>query len=243
MSNCVLYFSAMASILLVDDDPSLTEVVGEFLSGHGYTISTCTDGVQAVAAVRAAPPDLVVLDLTMPGMDGLTVCRTVRPFYGGKILMLTALIDDIDEVAGLETGADDYVRKPVKPRVLLARIRSLLRRAPAAAAARPAAPAVLLLGVVRIDPGALTVSVGGAVLALNSSEFELLHALAVRAGQVVSRDELYRSLRGIEWDGLDRSMDLRVSRLRSKLGRCGGDADWIKSVRGEGYLMVPSPRA
>lgn len=228
------------TILLADDDTALTEVVAEFLQAHGFTTVVTGDGLSAVEVIRASPPDLVVLDLTMPGMDGLSVCRTIRPFYSGPVLLLTALVDDIDEVAGLETGADDYVRKPVRPRVLLARIRSLLRRA----TANPGSTSRSLeLGALCIDPGAREVSVKGEPIPLTTAEFDLLLALATRAGEVVTRDELYHQLRGISWDGVDRSMDLRVSRLRSKLEEGGAPSDWIKSVRGVGYQLVDGPHA
>jgi DNA-binding response OmpR family regulator len=217
------------TILIVDDDVDLTAVVAEYLSGHAMAVQTCHRGDVAIERIRASPPDLVVLDLTMPGVDGLTVCRTVRGFFDGPILMLTALVDDIDEVAGLETGADDYLRKPVRPRVLLARIRSLLRR-------HQRAP--IRAGQLRIDLGAREVFVGDTRLDLTTGEFDLLRALAEKAGEVVDRDSLYETLRGAPWDGVDRSIDLRVSRVRAKLVAGGGEAEWIKSVRGEGYQLV-----
>jgi DNA-binding response OmpR family regulator len=226
---------AAPTILLVDDDPSLTEVIAEYLCQHGLSVDTCGDGAAAVARIEASPPDVVVLDLTMPGMDGLAVCRAVRGAYSGRILMLTALIDDIDEVAGLELGADDYVRKPVQPRVLLARIRALLRRAPVPESG------VLRIGSLSIDAGSREARVGARALPLSGGEFQLLHLLASRAGEVVTRDELYQELRGIVWDGLDRSMDLRVSRVRTHLVEAGGTAAWIKSIRAQGYLLVARP--
>jgi two-component system, OmpR family, response regulator RstA len=225
-----------ATILLVDDDASLTEVVAEYLSGWGYIVSTCGEGGAAIDHIRQSPPDLVVLDLTMPGVDGLAVCRAVRADYGGQILMLTALVDDIDEVTGLEIGADDYVRKPVQPRVLLARIRALLRRRVA-----PQPDEQLRLGPLCIDRGTLDVTLGDTKLDVTTSEFQALELLVQNAGRVVTRDELYTQLRGIAWDGLDRSMDLRISRVRNRLIHAGGSGDWIKSVRGQGYLFVSRP--
>jgi two-component system response regulator RstA len=179
-------------------------------------------------------PDLVILDIMLPGMDGLTVCRNARLTYHGPIIMLTARGEDLDEVVGLEVGADDYMKKPASPRVLLARIRTLLRRVNAPPAEGPAKR--LELGPLVIDSASRSVTISGREVDLTTAEFDLLRLLAENAGEPISRDRIYQDLRGIDHDGLDRSIDLRVSRLRTKLGDEGPGL--IKSVRGVGYQLV-----
>jgi two-component system response regulator RstA len=219
-------------ILLVEDDPRLAELMRDFLVGHGYPVEVVGCGDEAVARIQAAPPDLVVLDLMLPGLDGMEVCRRARAHYRGPILILTARGEEIDEVLGLQAGADDYVAKPVRPLVLLARIRALLRRAsPKTGSTR--------LGSLLLDPNTRTATLEGVALELTTSEWELLAYLATRAGTVVEREELHQALRGFPWDGVDRSIDLRVSRLRKKLGDEAKPARLLKSIRGTGYLLVP----
>jgi two-component system response regulator RstA len=219
-------------ILLVEDDPKLAELMRDFLVGHGYPVEIVGSGEEAVARIQADPPDLVVLDLMLPGLDGMEVCRRARAYYRGPILILTARGEEIDEVLGLQAGADDYVAKPVRPLVLLARIRALLRRAsPKTGSTR--------LGNLLLDPNTRTATLEGVALELTTSEWELLAYLAARAGTVVERDELHQAMRGFPWDGVDRSIDLRVSRLRKKLGDEVKPARLLKSIRGTGYLLVP----
>jgi DNA-binding response OmpR family regulator len=219
-------------ILLVEDDPKLAELMRDFLVGHGYPVEIVGSGEEAVARIQADPPDLVVLDLMLPGLDGMEVCRRARAHYRGPILILTARGEEIDEVLGLQAGADDYVAKPVRPLVLLARIRALLRRAsPKTGSTR--------LGNLLLDPNTRTATLEGVALELTTSEWELLAYLAARAGTVVERDELHQAMRGFPWDGVDRSIDLRVSRLRKKLGDEVKPARLLKSIRGTGYLLVP----
>ncbi|HMA91289.1 MAG TPA: response regulator transcription factor [Polyangiaceae bacterium] len=229
-------------ILLVEDDQKLAAVVTEFLEGRGFQVAHESNGFQAAARIVAERPDLVILDLLLPGLSGIEVCRRTRSEYPGPILMLTALGDEGDEVAGLEVGADDYLAKPVRPRVLLARVQALLRRTTthplASASDRGAELELIDLGKLRIDRDARVAYLSEQLLGLTTSEFELLDYLARRAGQVVSREQICRDLRGIEWDGLDRSIDIRVTRLRRKLGDCGKSPKVIKSIRGEGYLMT-----
>lgn len=229
-------------ILLVEDDLKLASVVSEYLRAKGLEVTHEADGARAPARICTEVPDLVILDVLLPGLDGWDICRRVRPDFTGPILMLTALGDEVDEVVGLELGADDYLVKPVRPRVLLARILALLRRsAPAAAKATPH-PASLCVplstGELRINITSREANLRGDPLPLTTAEFDLLAYLAQRAGQVVSRDDICRELRGYEWDGLDRAVDIRVARLRRKLGDDGKSAEVIKSVRGEGYLMA-----
>ena len=221
----------MAQILLVEDDPPLAELVSDFLSGHGHEVRVVGRGDEVLFEVRRSSPDAIVLDLMLPGLDGLEVCKRLREQgYGGGILMLTARGDTLSEVVGLRQGADDYLAKPVRPQVLLARLEAVLRRLQ---------PTVseLVRGRLTLRLHSREAELDGELLDLSTADFDLLVVMAQHAGEVVSRDVLSQALRGIEWDGLDRSVDLRVSRLRRKLGEWGSVL--LKSVRGSGYLMPP----
>ena len=221
-------------LLLVEDDRRLSALIGEYLAPHGFAVSVEGRGDRAVERIVADPPDLVVLDLMLPGKDGFEVCREVRPAYAGPILMLTARDEEMDQVVGLELGADDYVTKPVQPRLLLARLRALLRRG------REGEPSKrLTVGRLEIDGESRHVRLDGAPVALGTAEFDLLWLLAGRAGEVLGRDELLRRIRGIDYDGLDRSVDIAVSRLRRKLGVPANGERGIKTIRGRGYLFAP----
>ncbi|HON25617.1 MAG TPA: response regulator transcription factor [Myxococcota bacterium] len=224
-------------IFLVEDDLKLASLVKEFLEGAGFVVDIEPRGDQAVRCIMEENPDLVILDLMLPGLDGLSVCRQVRPKFQNPILMLTALGDEIDEVVGLEIGADDYLVKPVRPRLLLARVHSLLRRIETAAT-REDDSMILTVGPLILDGAKRTVSFHDQPIELTTTEFDLLWYFAKRAGQVVNREELYLDLRGIEWDGLDRSIDISVARLRKKLGDDGKHPQLIKSIRGAGYLLA-----
>jgi two-component system, OmpR family, response regulator RstA len=228
---------AAATIALVEDDVGLAELIAERLTAEGYRTLRETDGRRAVELIRRAPPDLVILDIMLPGMDGFQVCRHLRPGYQGPILILTARDDDLDQILGLELGADDYVTKPVKPRVLLARVRALLRRAQAPAPAHSGLTHVRL-GALEVDASRREVALDGRQVAITTVEFDLLWFLASRAGQVVSRQELYQAIFHYDYDGLDRSIDVYVSRLRQKLGDDPTAPQFIKTVRGAGYLMA-----
>lgn len=227
-------------LLVVDDDPKLAGLVAEYLEREGFVVSTEGSGGRAVERIVNEHPDVVILDVMLPGIDGFEVCRRVRTRYQGLILMLTARGEEIDEVLGLESGADDYLAKPVRPRLLLTRIRALLRRIGGAGrddeGDGPEAP--IDCGSLRVDPANRRATVDDRDLELTTAEFDLLACLAQRAGRVVSRDELYRRLRGIEYDGLDRSIDLCVARLRKKVEADPPHPKWIKSVRGTGYLLA-----
>jgi len=226
-------------ILLVEDDLKLAALVREFLEGAGFQVDVEPRGDLAAQRIVAENPDLVVLDLMLPGMDGLSVCRQVRPRYRQPILMLTALGDEVDEVVGLEVGADDYLVKPVRPRLLLARIHSLLRRIGTfPTAADGDGEQVLRVGGLVLDAARRSVTMDEVEIDLTTTEFDLLWYLAARAGQVVTRESLYVDLRGVAWDGLDRSIDIAVARLRRKLGDDGKHPQIVKSVRGSGYLLA-----
>jgi len=178
----------------------------------------------------------VILDLGLPGMDGLAVCRQLRAFYASPILMLTARDNDIDHVLGLELGADDYVIKPVEPRVLMARVHALLRRSRATPAAEPRN---LQFGALSINAAARAVQLDGRSIPLSRNEFDLLVQLALHAGEVQSRETLFLRLYKREYDGIDRSLDIRISTLRRKLGDDAERATRIKTIWGQGYLFVP----
>ena len=232
-------------ILLVEDDTKLSELMTSFLEAMGdYEVDVEPTGTHAVERILGEKPDIVVLDIMLPGKDGLAVCKEVRDRYNGPIMMLTALGDEVDEVVGIEIGADDYLSKPVNPRVLLVRIKNLLRRFDATATRtledlkNETDARRINLGVLQIDQSARTVVVDGHPIEFSTAEFDLLWLLASRAGRVVSREELYRDIRGIEWDGLDRSVDLRVARVRKKIGDDGKHPELIKSVRGTGYILA-----
>jgi two-component system response regulator RstA len=226
-------------ILIVEDDERLASLTREYLETNGLRVDVIEDGDTAIERIRDEQPDLVVLDVMLPGTDGLTVCRQVRESYHNPILMLTARTDDMDQVLGLEMGADDYVPKPVKPRVLLARIRALLRRvetdqqdAAASVSSR------LEFGNLVIDNAAREVTLDGEAVDLTSAEYDLLWLLASNAGTVLSRETIFEQLRGIQYDGQDRSIDVRVSRIRPKVGDDPDNPRRIKTVRSKGYLFV-----
>ncbi len=226
----------MARLMLVEDDERLAALTAEYLTAHGHEVAVEHRGDRAVDRILGERPDLVILDVMLPGEDGMSICRRIRDDYSGVVLMLTARGEDIDQVLGLELGADDYVAKPVSPRVLAARIKALLRRGGPASDAGD----VLEAGSLRIDRAARSVTIDGAAMDMTSAEFDLLWALASKPGKPVSREELLRDLRGIDWDGVDRSIDVRVSQVRRKLAQDPRHADRIKTVRGVGYQFVPA---
>jgi len=225
-------------ILLVEDDKRLSAVVAEYLQKQGLKVEVEFRGDTAVERILSLQPDLVILDLMLPGLDGLEVCKQVRSQYDKPILMLTARDEDFDQVVGLELGADDYVIKPVQPRVLLARIRSLLRRAQASLVATTKDNNTLNFGSLCINHSARTVTLQQQEIALTTVEFDLFWFLASQAGIVLSRDTIFTALSGVEYDGLDRSVDIRISRLRKLLEQDPSKPQGIKTVRGQGYLFV-----
>jgi two-component system OmpR family response regulator len=231
----------MYRVMLVEDDARLAELVTEYLSGYEFTVELVTRGDTALERFAAAAPDIVILDLMLPGLDGMLVCRRMRELSEVPILILTAREDSYDEVSVLEQGADDFVNKPVQPRVLLARLRALLRRTqPGAARPKPAADsaAALEFGALRIVTGDRSVSWRGQPCVLSNTEYKLLLVLAESAGRVLSRDAILKKMRGIEFDGLDRSIDNCISKLRRKFD--DANSEKIKTVWGEGYLFSPS---
>ncbi|MFD1384205.1 response regulator [Rhodanobacter aciditrophus] len=229
------------SILIVEDDERLASLTQEYLQKNGFTVAVEPDGRNAISRIVKEQPSLVILDLMLPGADGFTVCRSVRNEYKGPILMLTARSDDVDQILGLEIGADDYVSKPAKPRVLLARVQSLLRRSTQdvdQGVVEAGVEQTLEFGQLVVDNSRREAWREGEEIELTSAEFDLLWLLASNAGRILSREEIFGELRGIEYDGQDRSVDVRISRIRSKIGDDPIHPRRIKTIRSKGYLFV-----
>lgn len=239
-------------VLLVDDDHSFTKLVQKYLSDAGFSVAVCHSGLAAVEYVAQQTPRLIVLDVMMPELDGLQTCKQVRSHYYGPILMLTALDEEVDEIIGLELGADDYLRKPISPRLLLARVRTQLRRdelalhkadqknTPFYALSELDSAAnkqVLSFGGLELNLYSRSVRSSASKLELTDLEFDLLAYLLAREGQIISRDQLYQDTVRIAYDGLDRTLDLRVSRLRKKLSEDLSHRVLIKTIRNQGYML------
>lgn len=223
-------------VLIIEDDDRLAGLTRDYLESNGFKVTVEADGSRGVERIVDLQPDLVILDLMLPGEDGLSICRRARPDYAGPIMMLTARTDDMDQVLGLEMGADDYVPKPVQPRVLLARMRALMRRSEASDA--NGGEVRLTFNNLEIDSATREAWLEGERIDLTSAEFDLLWLLASHAGRVLTREEIFSQLRGIKYDGQDRSIDVRVSRIRPKIGDDPNQPHRIKTVRSKGYLFV-----
>ena len=224
-------------ILLVEDDRQLSEMVKDFLESEGLHVVQEYRGDRVKKSVEKHSPDLIILDLMLPGKDGFTICRDLRPDFSNPILMLTAKSTDFDQVLGLEIGADDYVIKPVEPRVLLARINALLRRSQLLEV--DTSNNEIAHGKLTINRNSRLVMLEDKVIELTSQEFDLLWLLASRAGEVQNRDYIYKAVVGRDYDGLDRSIDVRISRLRKKMLDSTENPFRIKTIWGQGYLFVP----
>jgi len=224
-------------ILVVDDDPELRKLLSDYLSDAGFAVDLAADGEQMRRALARATPGVIVMDLMLPGTDGLALTREVRATSSVPILMLSARGEEIDRVVGLEVGADDYLGKPFSPRELLARLRALLRRSQVAAVA----PKVdgIEFGPFRLDLAARRLLRDGVEVDLSSAEFDLLKVFAERPGRVLSRDVLLDLLKGYERDPFDRTVDIRVARLRRRIEPDPSSPVFIRTVRGEGYLFSP----
>ncbi len=222
-------------ILLVEDDRELAELMRDFLENEGFVVWHEAEGKAARDRILASPPDMIILDIMLPGMNGYTVCREVRPEYDGPILFLTARDEELDEILGLEMGGDDYVTKPVRPQLLVARVRALLRRA--VSTQRSTASKRVRVGDLIVDANCREARMGERVVDLTTYEFDLLYYLANRAGEVVSRQDIYQALFNYDYDGLDRSVDVYISRLRQKLSGDNATSVSIKTVRSVGYLL------
>lgn len=223
-------------LLLIEDDVRLAGLVKDYLEQEQFQITVQHQGDIAVKTFDPAAVDVVVLDLMLPGMNGLEVCTQLRKSYAGPILILTAKSSDIDHVMGLELGADDFVTKPIEPPVLLARIRALLRRSQKQQVSTSSDE--LVFGGLQINPTSRQVLLEGQPIDLTTQEFELLVLLARHAGTVLSRDDIYNMLRRIDYDGLDRTVDVRISRLRKKLNDNSEQPYRIRTIWGKGYLFV-----
>jgi two-component system alkaline phosphatase synthesis response regulator PhoP len=219
------------TVLVVDDERSIVNLVKLYLENEGFQVATAFDGVEALRAIRATRPALVVLDLMLPGMDGFDVCRAVRRESDVPIIMLTARSDDVDKIVGLELGADDYLAKPFNPRELVARVKAILRRG--GATATPEDP--ISLGNTIIDPARREVSIAGRAVALRSKEFDLLRMFAQNLGLVLDRDRLLTQVWGYEYFGDTRTVDVHVAHLRDRLENSSLS---IQTVRGSWYKLV-----
>jgi len=224
-------------VLVVEDDPLLRELLFTYFNEQGYLARTESDGSHALERVREEVPDVVILDVNLPGKDGFTICRELRPTFSGVIIMLTRRSDKLDHVIGLELGADNYLAKPIEFRLLEAHLKACLRRLRGQPAHASVPGNELRYGQFRIDKGSRSAWVNDRELSLQTAEFELLWLLATRAGEVLSRDRIMSELRGIDHDGVDRSIDMRISRLRQALADNGDSPARIKTVRGQGYLF------
>ena len=234
-----------SQLLMIEDDARLAQMVGEYLGQSGLQVTHCANGQSGLGKLQgpdAGPlPDLVILDLMLPDIDGLEVCRRIRSLQGSAaqvpVLMLTAKGDPMDRIIGLELGADDYLPKPFEPRELLARIRAILRRRTDGGASAPATQ-VLRFGTLEIDRDARAVTVAGELADLTSYQFDLLVALAERAGRVLTRDQIMEAVRGRELEAFDRSIDVHMGRIRAAIEVDPKTPKRILTVRGVGYVFA-----
>ena len=224
-------------ILIVEDDIELAQWIAEFLNVKGYQVTLCHRGDEAVPLILKINPDIVILDGELPGLDGVDVCQQVRPEFENAIIMVTARDEELDEVLGLKMGADEYLTKPVRARALLTRIEKFISKQQVKTVKSTNAEKLKFNALI-IDKQSMTVSYSEELLKISTDEFDLLWLLASCAGQVVPRTELIAQLRGFDYDGFDRSVDMKISRLRKKLGDDPITPARIKTVRGKGYLFV-----
>jgi len=235
-----------ADILIVEDDESLAQWMKKYLVLKNFTVTVIARGDLAVDYIKKHNPDIVVLDGMLPGLDGFDVCKAVRPAFSNAIIMVTARDEEIDEVLGLDAGADDYLTKPLRARALLVRIEKWLKRQAPSTLQKPVLEnntnndksVKLTLGKFTIDTQARSVVLDDQLINISTNEFDLLWILAERAGQIVARSELMMLLKGYEYDGFDRTVDLRVSKLRKKLQDNTSQPYRIKTIWGKGYLLV-----
>jgi DNA-binding response OmpR family regulator len=221
-------------VLLVEDDLSLAQWFDDYLTSHGYRVTTIARGDKAVDAILKLNPDLVLLDIMLPGKDGFEVCKDVRPHFKKPILMMTARDDEIDEVLGLEIGANDYLTKPVRPRALIARIKALLKTT----VLSDEPTSAINIGGLSFDNTARSVHINGIALTLSSSEYNVFWALANKAGEPISRENIVKAIRNIQYNGYDRSIDIVISRLRKKIGDNPNAPTRIVTIWGKGYMLA-----
>lgn len=241
----------MYKIAFVEDDPEIGKLIAAYLGKHDIDVRLETRGDNALAFIAEQQPDLVLLDIMLPGTDGMTICRELRPQYRGPIVLLTSLDSDMNHILALEMGADDYILKTTPPAVLLARLRLHFRQyaAQPAAPVEPDAPPLqsqvqvhksLRFGLLCIDPVNREVTLADESIVLSTADFDLLWQLATHAGHIMDRDALLKNLRGVSYDGMDRSIDVAISRLRKKLHDNALEPFRIKTIRNKGYLFAPN---
>jgi DNA-binding response OmpR family regulator len=220
--------------LVVDDEPPLVKVVSTYLEREGFEVASAGDGDHAVALARELDPDVIVLDLMLPGLDGIEACRQIRTFSDAYIVMLTARVEEIDRIVGLSTGADDYVTKPFSPGELVARVRAMLRRP---RVRQGHANQVRRFRDLEIDPAAREVRRAGEVVQLTKTEFDLLDVLSAEPRVAFGRDRLLERVWGTEWFGDDHLVDVHIANLRTKLGDDPRKPRYVRTIRGVGYRM------
>lgn len=241
----------MYKIAFVEDDPEIGKLIAAYLGKHDIDVRLETRGDNALAFIEAEQPDLVLLDIMLPGKDGMSICSELRPVYRGPIVLLTSLDSDMNHILALEMGADDYILKTTPPAVLLARLRLHFRQysSQPTAPVEPAAPPLqsqvqvhksLRFGLLCIDPVNREVTLADENIVLSTADFDLLWQLATHAGNTMDRDALLKNLRGVSYDGLDRSIDVAISRLRKKLHDNALEPFRIKTIRNKGYLFAPN---
>lgn len=221
-------------ILIVDDEPKIVEICQDYLRASGFEVLSAENGLLGLAAARREKPDLVVLDLMLPGMDGLDVCRNLRRESDVPIIMLTARVDEADKLVGIELGADDYITKPFSPRELVARVRMVLRRASGEVAVE-----MLRVGDVALDRSRFELTLPEKVILLTPTEFEIMSALMGQPGRIFSRAQLLTAARGVSFESYERSIDSHIRNLRRKLETDEGQARYIVTVHGVGYKFEP----
>lgn len=226
------------SALLIEDDARLARFTADYLTDHGVVVTHCADGDRGLAEATRTRFDVVLLDLMLPGRDGLTICRAIRETSAVPIIMLTARVEEADRVLGLETGGDDYLVKPFSPRELLARIHAVVRRDRGQLGAHARE---LRVGELVVDTASRRASLSGVALTLTTAEFDLLCALARRPGRVLSREQLLEIVKGDAEQTFDRAVDTQVSRLRTRLGVVPGGESLVRTVRGVGYMLAEKP--
>lgn len=233
----------MSKIVFVEDDPEVGSLIAAYLGKHDIEVLLETRGDRAIDVILVQQPDLVLLDIMLPGKDGMSLCRDLRPLWQGPIVLLTSLDSDMNHILALEMGANDYILKTTPPAVLLARLRLHLRQRLSTASPEPATPRsphkALHFGTLCIDPLNRQVRLGEQNVVLSTADFDLLWELATHAGNIMDRDALLKNLRGVSYDGLDRSVDVAISRLRKKLNDSATEPYRIKTVRNKGYLFAP----